>query len=64
MFIELGISLEADIDKAQKIIQEEAVKHPYGIDNRTEAIVDERSEAVGTDLGWSVAIPDHRDQVP
>ena len=37
MFIELGISLEADIDKAQKIIQEEAVKHPNCVDNRTEA---------------------------
>lgn len=35
MYIELGISLEADIGKAQKIIQEEALKHPYCIDNRT-----------------------------
>ncbi len=37
MFIELGISHEADIGKAQRIIQEEAQKHPYYIDNRTEA---------------------------
>jgi small conductance mechanosensitive channel len=36
MFIELGISLEANIDKAQKIIREEAVQHPNCIDNRTE----------------------------
>ncbi len=36
MFIELGISLESNIDKAQKIIQEEALKHPLCIDNRTE----------------------------
>ena len=37
MFIEFGISLEADIDKAQNIIQEEALKHPNSVDNRTEA---------------------------
>ena len=37
MFIEFGISLESDIDKAQALIQEEALKHRYCIDNRTEA---------------------------
>ncbi|MBL7846978.1 MAG: mechanosensitive ion channel family protein [Cyclobacteriaceae bacterium] len=37
MFIELGISHEANISKAQAIIQEEALKHPYCIDNRSEA---------------------------
>ncbi len=36
MFIELGISLEANIDRAQVIIQEEASKHPNCIDNRTD----------------------------
>ena len=36
MFIELGISLESDIDKAQNIIQDEALKHPNCIDNRNE----------------------------
>lgn len=36
MFIELGISHESDIGKAQAIIQDEATKHPYCIDNRTE----------------------------
>lgn len=36
MFVEFAISLEADIGKAQKIIQEESTKHPYCIDNRTE----------------------------
>ena len=36
MFIELGISLEASIDLAQRIIQEEALKHPNCIDNRGE----------------------------
>jgi small conductance mechanosensitive channel len=34
MFIELGISLEADISQAQRIIQEEALKHPLCVDNR------------------------------
>lgn len=37
MFIELGISLEANIDLAQQIIREEATQHPYCIDNRTPA---------------------------
>ncbi len=36
MFIEFGISLDADIQKAQGIIQDEATKNPYCIDNRTE----------------------------
>lgn len=37
MFVEFGISLESDIQKAQAIIQEEALQHPYCIDNRTPA---------------------------
>jgi len=37
MFIELGISVEANIDKAQAILIEEATKHPYCIDNRSDA---------------------------
>ena len=37
MFIEIGISLEANINRAQSIIQEEATKHPYCIDNRSES---------------------------
>ena len=36
MFIEFGISLDADIQKAQRIIQEESTQNPYCIDNRTE----------------------------
>lgn len=35
MFIELTISFESVIDKAISIIQEEALKHPFCIDNRT-----------------------------
>lgn len=35
MFIEFTISLDADINKAIKIIQEESVGHPFCIDNRT-----------------------------
>ena len=34
MFIEFTIALDANIDLAIKIIQEEATKHPYCIDNR------------------------------
>jgi small conductance mechanosensitive channel len=35
MFIELGISFHSVIDKAMSIMQEEAMKHPYLVDNRT-----------------------------
>lgn len=35
MFIEFTISLDSDINKAIKIIQEEAIAHPFCIDNRT-----------------------------
>ncbi len=33
--VEIGISYDSDIDKAIKIIQEEALNHPYCFDNRT-----------------------------
>jgi small-conductance mechanosensitive channel len=33
--IEFGISYDSDVDKAIKIIQEEAQKHPSYVDNRT-----------------------------
>ncbi len=36
MFIDFGISFDAEIQNAQDIIQQEAVKNPYCIDNRTE----------------------------
>jgi small conductance mechanosensitive channel len=35
MFLEFTISLDSDINKAIKILQEEAIKHPFCIDNRT-----------------------------
>ncbi len=35
-FVEFGISYDSDIDKAFRIIQEEAQKHPGFLDNRTE----------------------------
>jgi small conductance mechanosensitive channel len=34
-WIEVGISYDSDVDKASRIIQEEAMKHPKTIDNRT-----------------------------
>jgi small conductance mechanosensitive channel len=37
MFVEFGIALDADIDKAIVIIQEEAMKHRFYMDNRTAA---------------------------
>ncbi len=36
MFVELAVALNTDLDKAITIIQEEAMKHRYYIDNRTE----------------------------
>ena len=35
-FIQFGISYDSDIDKAIKIIQEEAMKHPNFMDNRSD----------------------------
>jgi small conductance mechanosensitive channel len=37
MFIEMGIALDTDVEKAMIIIQEEAMKHRHYIDNRTDA---------------------------
>ncbi len=34
-FIEVGISYDSDVKKAKQIMQEEALKHPLHIDNRT-----------------------------
>lgn len=36
MFLEMGISYDSNIDKAMEIMQQEAQKHPFYIDNRTE----------------------------
>jgi small conductance mechanosensitive channel len=35
MFIEIGITFDSDIDRAFYIMQDEAIKHPKCIDNRT-----------------------------
>ena len=35
-FVDFGISYDSDIDKAIKIMQKEAVKHPLFLDNRSE----------------------------
>jgi small conductance mechanosensitive channel len=35
IFIEVGITFDSDVDQAMRIIQEEAVRHPDCIDNRT-----------------------------
>ncbi len=37
MFVELAVALDTHLDTAIAIIQEEAIKHRYYIDNRTEA---------------------------
>ncbi|MFH1592429.1 MAG: mechanosensitive ion channel family protein [Candidatus Woesearchaeota archaeon] len=35
-FVEFGISYDSNMDKAMKIMKEEAIKHPLFLDNRTE----------------------------
>ncbi|MGK7388989.1 MAG: mechanosensitive ion channel family protein [Candidatus Cyclobacteriaceae bacterium M2_1C_046] len=40
-FLEMGISYDSDIDTAIRIMQEEALKHPNIIDNRTEEDIQE-----------------------
>ncbi len=46
IFIEFSISLQSNIEHAQKIIQEEALKHPLCIDNRLEAELAKGEHAV------------------
>jgi len=45
-FVDFGISYDSDVDKAIAIIQEEAMKHPYFIDNRGQAEIDRGDPAV------------------
>ena len=37
MFIEIGIALDADVEKAMKILQEEVMNHRFYLDNRMDA---------------------------
>lgn len=46
MFIELAVSLPTDLDKAILVIQDEAMKHPYFIDNRNELELSRKEHAV------------------
>lgn len=46
MFVEFAISLESDIEKARKIIQEESMAHPYCLDNRGQAETDKGEHQV------------------
>ena len=34
-FIEVGISFDSDVELASRILQEEAMNHPFSIDGRT-----------------------------
>lgn len=45
-FVEIGISYDSDIDKAMKIMREEAMKHPEFLDNRTPEEKEAGKEAV------------------
>ncbi len=45
-FVEFGISYDSDIDKAMRIMQEEAEKHPDFLDNRTERDKENNEPAV------------------
>lgn len=42
-WMDFGISYDSDIDKAIEIIQQEAIRHPNCLDNRTE---DEKKEGI------------------
>lgn len=46
MFIEVGISYSSTIDKAMEIMRDEAQKHPFFIDNRSEADMEAHAPAV------------------
>ena len=55
VFIEIGITFDADINKAMKIIEEEALLHPYCQDNRTAEEKTKREPKVSVKL---IAITD------
>ncbi len=40
-FVEIGISYDSDVDKAMRIMQEEAMNHPNFIDNRSQQDIEE-----------------------
>lgn len=46
IYVELAIALSADINRSIQIIQEEALKHPYCIDNRSEYEIAKGEHAV------------------
>lgn len=46
MFIELAVVPSTDLNQAIRILQEEAMKHPYYIDNRTEIELNRKDPAV------------------
>ncbi|MEQ8243038.1 mechanosensitive ion channel family protein [Fulvivirga sp.] len=46
MYIAIGISYDSNIDLAIKIIQEEAEKHPFFLDRRSETDIEENKPAV------------------
>lgn len=45
-YFDMGISYDSDVNKAIKIIKEEALKHPRFLDNRTEAEIADNEEPV------------------
>ena len=45
-WVDIGISYDSDIDKAMKIMQEEAIKHPNFLDNRSEEDKEKNNPAV------------------
>lgn len=45
-WVEIGISYDSNIDKAMKIMQEEVMKHPDFLDNRTKSEKEEEKPAV------------------
>lgn len=47
-FVEVGISYDSDVSKAKRIMQEEAMKHPLHIDNRSEEKIAEGQEEIST----------------
>lgn len=45
-WVDMGISYDSDIDKAMEIIQDEAMKHPEFIDNRTKEEIEANTDPV------------------
>ena len=50
IFIEMGVSFDSDVDQAMRMLQEETMKHPDCVDNRTQEEIESGTPQVNVRL--------------